>query len=155
MRILGVGLFILLLAGCGEDNSAERAAERAERLEQQQQELQEIEDMVRAELGELDESWSELEFLDSREGNYRFTIIYREDIPTPSQRDVSHDTSEVVRATLRTLMDIGTNPREEWVNIHVHARQTAGTGETGAQLVRPLGRSSYNYNTDQIEFELP
>lgn len=155
MKKLVAFLLVFALVGCSEGNSEDRAAEREQRLEQQRAELLEIEELVREEIGDLDESWHSLEFLDSTKGSYRFAINYREDLPTPSSRRVSQDTSRVVRTTLKVLMNQGRNPAEEWISVSVHSRQPAGEGETGAQLVRRLGSSSYNFNTDQIEFEHP
>ena len=53
---------------------------------------------------------------------------------------------------LNTLSAAGQSPTEKRINVFTRGRM-AETGETGKQLVRVFGRTTYDYNSDQLEFE--
>lgn len=53
---------------------------------------------------------------------------------------------------LKTLSAAGQSPTEKRINVFTRGRM-AETGETGKQLVRVFGRTTYDYNSDQLEFE--
>lgn len=104
---------------------------------------------------ELKPRWSEIEYENSSGNSYRLAVIYNESSEIPGYAEVSEDTKLVAKTLLTLLVEQGRNPREEWISIFVNARQRAGTGETGAALVRRLGKATYNYNSDQIIFSPP
>jgi hypothetical protein len=83
--------------------------------------------------------------------NYDFALDYKS-IPANIET-VEGDSKIIVRAMLKTLTAAGHNPADEWINIHVWAEMPGGTGETGKPLIRVFGMSSYNYNTDRIDFD--
>ncbi|KAF1722648.1 hypothetical protein [Pseudoxanthomonas wuyuanensis] len=112
-------------------------------------------DAFLAEVGQLRPNWNDIELLESDNRSYRFAINYREDASIGGYEEVAADTKHVARAALRTLVAQGRNPAKEWIAVHVHARQPAGTGETGQALTRVLGKSHYDSNADQVIFTFP
>ena len=65
---------------------------------------------------------------------------------------VEADTKEVVRACLKWIEGQGHNPAKDWITVSAHANLPEA-GETGKKLVRVMGRSVYDFNTDQINFK--
>jgi hypothetical protein len=65
---------------------------------------------------------------------------------------VEADTKQVVRACLKWIQDQGHDPAKDWIMVTAWAHLPE-TGETGKDLVRVMGRSIYDFNTDQINFK--
>jgi hypothetical protein len=65
---------------------------------------------------------------------------------------VQADTKEVVRACLKWIQQQGHDPAKEWIMVTAWANLPE-TGETGKSMVRVMGRSVYDFNTDQIQFK--
>ena len=84
--------------------------------------------------------------------NLEFTLEYP-DLPVGGLLTTEIETKAVARNVLAALMKSGRSPKEEGINIFVHARQTGLRGETGAALVRPLGHTYYDYNSDSLIFK--
>jgi hypothetical protein len=65
------------------------------------------------------------------------------------------DTKDVARSVLTQFVKAGRAPRQESMSIYVYAEQTGLRGETGTALVRPLGFTYYDYNSDSLVFKPP
>jgi hypothetical protein len=65
------------------------------------------------------------------------------------------DTKDVARTVLAQLVKAGRSPTQEGIIVFVNAEQTGLKGETGAALVRPLGQTYYDYNSDTLIFKPP
>lgn len=82
-------------------------------------------------------------------GQVAVTLVYSE---KPSgYRQVEQDTTKVVRAVLAWLVSQGKEPAKQWISV-IASAQMREAGETGQALVRIFGRSSYDFNNDQISF---
>lgn len=157
--------FALILAGCSNDekptadtvqpaaDTSAQAADNARAAAAKQAE--EFKTLFNQELKQIKPKWQNVEFLDSEPNHYRFAINYKESANISGYDEVAKDTTIVARAALKSLMAMGYTPAKNQTTIRVHAYQSAGTGETGTPLTRKLGRASYDYNSDQITFELP
>lgn len=86
--------------------------------------------------------------------NLAFTLEYLE-LPRGGLTTVELDTKDVARTVLAQLVKAGRSPMQEGIIVFVYAQQTGLKGETGAALVRPLGHTYYNYNSDTLIFEPP
>jgi hypothetical protein len=65
---------------------------------------------------------------------------------------VQTDTKQVVRACLKWIESQGHDPAKEWITVTAWGHLPE-KGETGKDLVRVMGRSIYDFNTDQINFK--
>jgi len=86
--------------------------------------------------------------------NLAFTLEYL-DLPRGGLATVEIDTKDVARTVLAQLLKAGRSPRQEGTIVFVYAQQTGLKGETGAALVRPLGHTYYDYNSDTLIFKPP
>jgi hypothetical protein len=65
---------------------------------------------------------------------------------------VQDDTEQVVRACLAWIQQQGHDPAKDWIMVTAWAHMPE-VGETGKSLVRVMGRSIYDFNSDQINFK--
>lgn len=65
---------------------------------------------------------------------------------------VQDDTRQVVRACLAWIQEQGHDPAKDWIMVTAWAHMPE-VGETGKSLVRVMGRSIYDFNSDQINFK--
>jgi hypothetical protein len=86
--------------------------------------------------------------------NLAFTLEYL-DLPRGGPLTVEIDTKNVARTVLAQLVKAGRSPTQEGIIVFVSAEQTGLKGETGAALVRPLGQTYYDYNSDTLIFKPP
>jgi hypothetical protein len=86
--------------------------------------------------------------------NLAFTLEYL-DLPRGGLVTVEIDTKDVARTVLAQLVKAGRSPTQEGIIVFVYAQQTGLKGETGAALVRPLGHTYYDYNSDTLIFKPP
>jgi hypothetical protein len=86
--------------------------------------------------------------------NLGFTLQYL-DLPRGGLFTVEFETKDVARTVLAQLIKAGRSPTQEGIIIFVSAEQVGLTGETGAALVRPLGQTYYDYNSDTLIFKPP
>lgn len=86
---------------------------------------------------------------DVRANNYTYEIWYKK---APTYTEAKSDTSELIRSTLKKAIAPGTSTEDNWIFIHAHAYMRA-KGET-RDMVRVLGKATYNFNQDSIEFEV-
>ena len=86
--------------------------------------------------------------------NLAFTLQYL-DLPPGGLLTVEMDTKDVARNILAQLVKAGRSPTQEGIIVFVNAEQTGLKGETGAALVRPLGQTYYDYNSDTLIFKPP
>lgn len=107
-------------------------------------------DQVIQSLGPSPATWNGIRFEEMRKDSFRLTLVYQRLPANFSQ--VKDDTYQIARAVLKVLAQDGRKPHEERITVFVHAH-IPEKGETGADMVRSFGRTVYNYNTDQLEFE--
>ena len=158
-------IFILAFAGCSggngqlpdKDANASIAEEspRALAAKKEKEENERFKEIFTKELGQLKPKWNDVEILESPKNSYRIAINYKESSNIRGYAEISDDTKSVARTALKTLVAMGHNPSQEWTTVFVHAYQPAGVGETGTPLTRKLGRSKYDFNSDQIVFTPP
>jgi len=91
-----------------------------------------------------------LEIYTFEDKTYSFRIYYKR---TPSIVEVQNDTYIVAKSALLVLMEQGRSPSKEWISVNVRGYKKE-IGETGQIVYRYFGVSRYNFNTDQIEFEI-
>lgn len=114
-----------------------------------------FEELLTKELEPLNKKWERIEVREASNTSYVINVKYKESANISGYGEVSNDTKSVVRAALHVLMAKGRNPNKEWIFVRAHAHQAAGFGETGAPLTRVLGKSTYDFNSDQIKFDIP
>lgn len=93
--------------------------------------------------------WSEVEVVNAAKGNYSLYIWYQR--RPDGFAEVERDTKIVARAMLKSLIDAGQKPAEEWTSVFVRGGEKI-TGETGQPLVRTFGRTAYDFNSDSLNF---
>jgi len=81
---------------------------------------------------------------------YEFTIAYKE---LPGLDEVESDTKSVARDVLEGVVKIQKPSENQSIWISVCAIQDGLRGETGKPLVRPLGCTNYNSDSDQLNFD--
>lgn len=81
--------------------------------------------------------------------NFTYAIWYK---GSPTLAQITNDTTNLVRVTLKKLKADGINTASTPVFIHAHAYRKE-KGET-RDMVRVYGKASYNFNTDSINFKL-
>jgi hypothetical protein len=79
-------------------------------------------------------------------------LDYRE-YPSGGLAKVESDTKPIARATLAALINSGHQLAKEYISVFVFAQQSGLKGETGVELVRLFGHTSYDYNDDSLVFE--
>ena len=99
----------------------------------------------------LKPSWERIELEEKKPTDFRLTLSYKPDVLITTRSTVETDTKQVARAVLAELVKQGRKPAGEHITLNVFARQSM-RGETGKELVRLFGFTSYDYNTDQLEF---
>jgi hypothetical protein len=67
--------------------------------------------------------------------------------------DASSDISTVAIAAVKTLMNAGWNPRVEKTVVRVEGRQPGPKTITGGDTIQRLGRATYSWADDKVEFE--
>ncbi|MDA9545184.1 hypothetical protein ACM43_12170 [Bradyrhizobium sp. CCBAU 45321] len=87
-------------------------------------------------------------------GNLAFTLEYL-DLPRGGLMTVEIDTKDVARAVLAQLVKAGRSPTQEGITVFISAQQTGLKGETGMPLVRSLGQTYYDPNSDALTFKPP
>jgi TPR repeat protein len=87
--------------------------------------------------------------LDGLGYSFRYTIIYK---VTPSEAETEIDTKSVSRTLLAALVKERGARTEISIFLYVCAIQDGLRGETGKELVRPLGCTKYNQRSDQLEY---
>jgi len=146
--------FVLLALGSTDTapppSTSGRASAPATQLESAESEKARFSAKVLDAVGPPSPKWDKVRFDEISKSNFRLTILYRQ---TPSgYREIETDTKRVARAVLKVLIADGRDPHGEWISVFVHAHKPE-RGETGAALVRNFGRTSYDFNTDQLEFK--
>jgi hypothetical protein len=96
--------------------------------------------------------WDHIKIDTAKSNEYALDLIYRPPGPD-SIFTVITDTQKIARAVLSELVASGHHPADEHTFLWVWAEVPAGTGETGAKLVRIYGHTEYNSNSDQLEFK--
>jgi|GEM_PF-5600652 len=119
------------------------------------QTIEEFKDSLLHEVGSLRPKWDSIKISEASDRSYRLAVIYKESAKVSGYGEVATDTKFIARKVLRTLMSQGRKPTDEWIFVSVHARQPAGTGETGTPLTRMLGSSTYDFSSDQLVFRGP
>lgn len=66
--------------------------------------------------------------------------------------EVKADTMLVARKALQAAAEVYGKPIDDMFFLYVHAYKRE-RGETGKELLRNFGRTFYNFNTDQLEWE--
>lgn len=94
--------------------------------------------------------WDRVEVQRAKADDYALAIWYKR--KPANYAEVERDTKALARAVLKTLSAAGQRPAEDRINVFTRGRM-AETGETGKLLVRVFGRTSYDYNSDQLAFE--
>lgn len=160
MRFLYLIIVIFSLLSCS-DNNDQNATSNAQSTHSQIQENKQAElnnkkkfiESFYNELGSLNQKWENIEVMNASDNDYRIAINYKESASISGYAEIERDTKSVVRVALKTLVAEGKSPSKEWISVFVHARQPAGVGETGQPVTRTLGRASYDFNNDNINFE--
>jgi putative heme iron utilization protein len=99
----------------------------------------------------LQPSWERIGVEEKSANEYNLTLTYKPKVLISSISTPTADTKQIARAVLAALVKQGRKPSEERLKLDVVARQ-ATRGETGKELVRLFGFTSYDYHTDQLEF---
>jgi len=84
----------------------------------------------------------------------KFTLEYH-DLPRGGLATVEIDTKDVARTVLAQLVKASRTPTQEDITVFVYAQESGLKGETGAALVRPLGHTYYDHNSDTLIFKPP
>jgi hypothetical protein len=95
--------------------------------------------------------WDRIEIQEAKDNSYMLTLVYR--YPPSSFIEIESDTKAIARAVLSELIASGVNPSSSWSSVGVFAERPI-RGETGASRVESYGHTMYNFNSDQLEFEL-
>lgn len=96
--------------------------------------------------------WESIEITKMTANHIALTIWYKQS-PTGFP-EVERDSKMIARAALKVLIDSGINPISNGVFVFVWSEGRT-KGETGKDLVSIYGKTTYNYLTDQLEFEIP
>jgi hypothetical protein len=145
--VIGV-IFVLWLLGTignkngGSSNSSDAPAEASAVSLQ-------MKESIKKALGGFRGYWKSVEVDDSI--GYGVTITYKKSFSDYAV--VEGEVKLVARIVLKDLVKSGHNPKEETITIFVYAYQDAGKGETGAPLVRRLGKAMYDPLNDTIGYE--
>lgn len=94
--------------------------------------------------------WSRVAVEEAEKRTFRI-IVWYDSMPS-GHRQVEQDTKRVARETLAALQEFGRSPSEERLFLSVWARKPE-SGETGKDLVRVFGRTSYSYATDSLTYK--
>ncbi|MDP3715501.1 MAG: hypothetical protein Q8R21_03720 [Burkholderiales bacterium] len=93
--------------------------------------------------------WERVEVATAQKDMYSIYIWYRQ--RPAGFAEVERDTKAVARAMLKTLVDAGQKPAEDWISVFVRGGEKV-TGETGRPLSRVFGRTMYDFNNDSLTF---
>ena len=96
--------------------------------------------------------WRSIEINEADDRDFSFTLDYRE-YPSGGLAEVESDTKLIARATLAALINSGHQPAKEYISVFVFAQQSGLKGETGVELVRLIGHTSYDYGDDSLVFK--
>lgn len=95
-------------------------------------------------------AWSRVSVEEADRRTFRIVVWY--DSMPAGHRQVEQDTKRVARETLAALQGFGRNPADERIFLSVWARKPEA-GETGKDLIRVFGRTSYSYATDSLTYK--
>ena len=106
----------------------------------------------------LKPKWGRIELYSESRKSYYLTLHYKpagqKGSPVVTLADAEADTKAIARAVLAQLVKEGRKPATEHIVLLVHAQQAGFKGETGTELVRPFGSTSYNFNNDRLEWKI-
>lgn len=139
-------IFVLFILGCA--NTKDSSIQNSPKTPFSNPSL--LQSLILKNLGQLPSNFRTIEFAKIEQNSVTVNIIYKS-VPK-SLYEVERDERSVALIILNTLRGEGYNPRENWFALFVHAR-TYESGVTGAPVVRRLGATHYDFNSDQLVFD--
>jgi hypothetical protein len=103
-------------------------------------------------------TWQEIKVEDAKTGtlgwtDYHLSLVYKPTPTIPAFPIVEGDTTAIARALLQTLVAAGYTSKD--IHIAVFAHVPTRKGETGQQLVLPLGWTRYESTSDSLKSKNP
>lgn len=109
-----------------------------------------IKDRVTATIGPLPAGWSQVVFDEVGNRQVRMTLLYGNAPTNPDQ--VKNDTYKIAKAVLRAWAENGRDSQRDMISVVVQG-QISEAGKAGANTVRSIGQTTYDYSTDQLIFK--